>query len=91
MLRHAAIGFGQRVGGFARRSAVEGATAVWPWGSITITQLWLAPHLGQVKGSVPLRIDQPQSVQVSTSSPNIPRTIGPHLAALGAAVGITEL
>ena len=46
-----------------------------------VGQLWLAAHLGQVKGSGPLRMAQPQSVQVSTSSPNIPRTMGPHLAA----------
>jgi hypothetical protein len=42
---------------------------------------WLAPHLGQVSGGGPFRMDQPHSAQVSTSSPSIPRIIGPHLDA----------
>ena len=50
-------------------------------GKMGIILYWFEPHLGQIKGGGALRIDQPQAVQVATSSPSIPLIIGPHLAA----------
>jgi len=47
--------------------------------SLPLTGILGGAAAGEIKGEGPLRMDQPYSRQVSTSSPSIPRIMGPHL------------